>query len=117
MIFMLLSTAYSQETAHRDSMVRAAKANTRKFRLPDSTWKKYRRQLPSTSDHFKPVESEIKDISLIRDSVFVNAYRQQAFKKNKHRRSAGHYIFLGGSAVAVSFAALAIYIAIIFNTE
>lgn len=55
----VISTAFCQST-HRDSLIEAAQADAKTFRLDNTTWKKYKRKLPSTSDHFKPTEANQK---------------------------------------------------------
>jgi hypothetical protein len=95
----LLSTAFCQST-RRDSTVKIARADARKFRLEDEVWKKYKRRLPATSDHFKPSEARRVNRALLTDSTYVNAYREAAFKKNKHRRTTGHKLLVGGSIAA-----------------
>lgn len=109
-----LSTAVCQQKAHRDSLIKAARADAKSFRLDDAVWKKYQRKLAYTSDYFKPHDTDVKNAAMLSDSVFVNAYRHEAFKRNKHRRTAGHYVLVGAGAAAGLFVAgmIAILIAI-----
>lgn len=81
-----ISTAFCQAT-RRDSLIKAAQADAKTYRLDNATWKKYKRKLPATSDHFKPTEANQKNRAVLSDSIYVKAYRQAAFKKNKHRRT------------------------------
>lgn len=110
----VISTAFCQAT-HRDSLNKAAKADAKTFRLDDAIWKKYKRKLPSTSDHFKPTEANQKNSARLTDSVYVKAFRQAAFKKNKQRRTPWHYVWIGGSIAGGVFVALAATIIISFS--
>lgn len=105
----VIPTAFCQDT-RRDSVIKAAQADAKNFRLDKATWKKHRRKLPSTSDHFKPTEANQKKHALLTDSVYVKVYRKTAFKKNEHRRTPWHYVLIGGSILAAGFVTLAIYI-------
>jgi hypothetical protein len=105
----MISTAFCQ-TPHRDSLIKAAKADAKSFRVDHATWKKYKRKLPSTSDHFKPIEGRQENRTLIADSIYVKAYRQAAYQKNKHRRTPWHYVLVGGSILGTGYVALVIYI-------
>lgn len=100
-----LSTVSGQPKEHRDSLIRAARNEAKNFRLDDIIWKKYRRQPPYTSDYFKPRENNVKNTTLLSDSVFVMAYRKAAFKRNRHRRTAGHYVLVGLGTAAGLFVA------------
>jgi hypothetical protein len=103
------------QTTHRDSLIKAAQADAKKFKLDDAVWKKYKRTLPPTSDYFKPEEANQKNLAQINDSLYVKAYRQAAFKRNKHRHTPWHYVLLGGSisagVIVVGIAAVLIFIA------
>ncbi|MEO6977599.1 MAG: hypothetical protein ABI113_04440, partial [Mucilaginibacter sp.] len=96
----LVSAALGQQQAHRDSLVRAARADAKNFRLDDAVWKKYKHTLPNSSDYFKPREADVKSTALLTDSVYVDAYRQAAFKSNKHRHTIWHFVLVGGSIAA-----------------
>ncbi len=110
MLFACVSFAWGQQEVHRDSVIKAARADARSFRLDDAIWKKYRHKLPNTSDYFKPKASDLKDTTLLNDSVYVDAYRRAAFKRNKqrHTHTPWHYVLVGGSiAVGVAVIGLA----------
>lgn len=66
----MISTALCQAT-YRDSLTKAAQANAKTFRLDNATWKKHKRKLSSTSDHFKPTEANQKNQGLLTDSIYV----------------------------------------------
>lgn len=107
--------ADAQTLAHRDSITKTARADAKHFRLEKAAWKKYRHKLPYTSDYFKPTAAVVKDTALLHDSVYVDTYRQEAFKINRRRRTAGHYVLLGGEIV-VGVAAAFITAILIFVT-
>lgn len=60
----------------------------------------YRRNRELTSDYFKPVASAVSDTTLLKDSVYVKAYREKAWQRTRHRRTAGHYAWMTGTVVA-----------------
>ncbi len=62
----------------------------------------YRRSRELASDYFKPVASAVSDTALLRDSVYVNAYREKAWDRTRHRRTAGHYVLMGGVVLAAA---------------
>lgn len=111
---VLVVTAFGQP-AQRDSVIKAARADAKSFKLDDTIWKKYRRRLPATSDYFKPNETNSKNITLITDSDYVNAYRMAAYKRNKHRHTPWHYVLIGSSiatgVVIVASTAVILYFA------
>ena len=113
LLLTLVSTAFCQQGASRDSLIGTARADAKKFRLDDAVWKKYKHTLPYTSDYFKPRETGIKNTALLSDSVYVDAYRQEAFKRNKHRHTPWHYLLVGGS-IAAGVVLLALTAIIIF---
>lgn len=104
LLFLLLScwitAAFSQQHAHRDSMIRAARADAKSFRLDSVLWKKYRHKLPSTSDYFKPRAAVVKNAALLSDSVYVDKYRREAYRANKRRRTPWHYVLVAGGTAA-----------------
>lgn len=110
-----ISLAWGQQATHRDSIIKIARADAKNFRLDNATWKKYRHTLAYTSDYFKPNRSDLKDTTLLGDSVYVDAYRHAAFKRNKQRHTPWHYVLLGGSIVTglavLALAGILIFIA------
>jgi hypothetical protein len=115
LLFTASFSAARCQTTHRDSVLKAARADARDFRLDDAIWKKYKRGLPATSDYFKPFSVKQGDKALLTDSVYVQAYRKEAFKRNKHRRTPWHYVLVGGSVAAgvvvLGIAAILIFVA------
>lgn len=115
----LFLTAYFStgqcQTTHGDSVFKAARADAKQFRLEDAVWEQYKRKLPATSDYFKPTQVKKGSEALLSDSLYVQTYRKEAFKRNKHRRTPWHYVLVGGSIVGgvivVGVAAILIFIA------
>lgn len=95
-------------SAKTDTIKEAAKRDAKNFSLSDSLWKLNRRDhYPATSDYFKPTKADVKDITLLNDSVYVQAFREYAYKQNKHRRTVSHHILVGAEiAAGVATAAL-----------
>jgi hypothetical protein len=111
---MFSTTAGMCVTAKTDTIKEAAKRDAKNFRLSDSLWKLSKRyNFAATSDYFKPGKADVKDIALLNDSVYVHAFRQYAYKQNKHRRTAGHHILVGVE-IAAGVAAAALIAILIF---
>ena len=70
------------------------------FRQPRSSFSNYRHNRELASDYFKPVASAVSDTALLKDSVYVNAYREKAWQRTRHRRTVGHYAWVTGTVVA-----------------
>ncbi len=97
-----------------DTTTKVAKRDAKNFRLSDSLWKANRlRNFPETSDYFKPTNADVKNVALLNDSVYVQAFRKYARKQNAHRRTTGHYFVVGG-VVTVGVAVLALAAILIF---
>jgi hypothetical protein len=94
--------AAKAQTTGTDSLIRIARADAKNFRLNDANFKKFRKnRRNSSSDYFKPVAANVSNSALLNDSVYVAAFRQEAYAKTRHRHTAGHYVLWGGAAVAV----------------
>jgi hypothetical protein len=109
LILVFCSTsAICQQLIKNDSLmlIKQAKADSKRFKLEKSAWKKYKHSLPETSDYFKPNVIEVKDANLLNDSTYVKTYRLEAYKQNNKRRTLGHYFLVGGGIAAAVFAAL-----------
>ena len=114
MVLVFSTTAGMCLTTKTDTITKAAKRDAKNFRLSDSLWRSNRRyHYPATSDYFKPAKKDVKDIALLNDSVYVSAFRQYAYKQNKHRRTVGHHILVGVEITA-GVAALALIAILIF---
>ncbi len=89
---------------------RKAVWDVRFFKLDKPTWKAFRKKrFEPTSDYFKPNIDNVKNPTLIRDSIYVETYREAAFNKTKHRRTV---IYYGLGTVVVAFGIL---ILILYN--
>ncbi|OKS89562.1 hypothetical protein [Mucilaginibacter polytrichastri] len=53
-----------------------------------------------TSDYFKPNNVTTRDTALLRDSIYVKAFRDAAYQRTTARRTAGHYIAIFGGVAA-----------------
>lgn len=98
-----------------DTISAVAKRDAKNFKLDNATWKLTRqRRSTASSDYFKPNKTYVRDTTLLRDSAYVTAFRHYAYKRNKHRRTTGHYILLGGEItvgiVAATLLALDIFL-------
>ena len=114
MILVFSTTTGVCLASQTDSTTKAAKRDAKNFRLSDSLWKLSRQyHFPAASDYFKPGKTDVKDIALLNDSVYVRAFRQYAYKQNKRRRTAGHHILVGVE-IAAGIAAAALIAIIIF---
>ncbi len=74
----------------RDSagIIRKARRDAVRFKLKTNDLKKFiLEHWPASSDYFKPVASRGVDRSLLKDSVYVAAYRNAAFISAAHERS------------------------------
>ena len=125
---MLLScTALRAQTTHADSMTRMAKEDAKKFRLNRNDWLKFSEEQRErsrvamiyahsritraqraqsrkayyvvSSDYFKPTASAVRDTALLKDSIYVQAYRQVAYNK-----TAGGVSFWGIAAMSAGLA-------------
>lgn len=87
---------------------RKAVWDVRFFKLDKPTWKAFRKKrFEPTSDYFKPKLENVKNPTLIRDSIYVETYRAAAFDKTKHRHTTIFYV----SIAVVVLAAFTIAVA------
>jgi hypothetical protein len=102
LLVCIMAFTTKAQTAATDSVVKIAKADAKAFRLNDEDFKKFRKNRGNSgSDYFKPSAANVSNAALLRDSAYVMAYRRAAYTKTRHRRTAGHYILLGGVALTV----------------
>jgi len=86
-------------------------AHSLKFGPRKDGFSAYRRSRELSSDYFKPAASAVSDTALLRDSVYVNAYREKAWQRTRHRRTVGHYVSITGVVITgVDVIALWIYV-------
>jgi hypothetical protein len=114
-VFVILitcfSAAFSQKKTHLDSIKQVARADAKRFRLDDTVWKKYHKTLPYTSDYFKPQSTTVNNPALLNDSVYLDAYRHEAVKRNKKRQTPLHYMVVGAGIAA---GALLVFTAVVY---
>jgi hypothetical protein len=93
------------QTMNSDSVIRIAKADAQNFKLNDADLLRFRKTgRDPNSDYFKP---EVASSStLLKDSTYVKAYRETAFKKTKGRHTTGHYVLIGGIVAVVAIAVI-----------
>ena len=93
--------ALRAQTTHKDSVTQIAAADAKNFTLNNKDLKVFRRLglKRRNSDLFKPNAANVSNISLLKDSDYVQAYRHIAFIKTRKRHSAGHYVMIIGSSI------------------
>ena len=85
------------QSLSKDSLIKAAYADAENFKLNRQNFKVFRKSRSNSySDLFKPAKANVSDTTLLRDSVYVNAFRNAAYRKTLKRRTTGHYFLMGG---------------------
>jgi hypothetical protein len=96
-ILMNFYTALYAQSLSKDSLIKAAYADAKGFRLNRQDFKTFRKSRSNSySDLFKPTKANVGDTTLLADSVYVNAFRNAAYGKTLKRRTTGHYFLMGG---------------------
>jgi len=99
----------AQMPARRDSVVKIAQKDAKKLKLSKADLKVFRRDRTNQSgDFFEPDKTTTPDTTLLRDSVYVHAFRMAAYKRYKHKRTAAHYAIVGEVFLASAFVILLI---------
>jgi len=86
----------AQVPARRDSVKKIAQRDAIELKLSKAelkNFKKYRSNY--NDDFFEPDKTTTPDTTLLRDSVYVKAFRLEAYKRYKHKRTAAHYVIVG----------------------
>ena len=84
------------QTARRDSIVKIGVKDGRNLHLSHLEQMRFKEDKDNyISDLFKPSAATSSDTALLKDSVYVKAFRMAAFKK-AHERKPGHYFLIGG---------------------
>lgn len=132
-IMLLTSPVLRAQTTHADSMAQMAKEDAKKFKLSRNDWVKYSEEQRDrqraamlyahsgitraqraqyckeyrtvTSDYFKPTASTVRDTALLKDSAYVQAYRQAACK-----RTSGTFSVWGIAGISAAFAFIVLII-------
>lgn len=114
MIFSLVlivtsSISLFSQTVSKDSIIKIAQTDVKLFKLSSEDFQIFRKNKGNyTSDFFKPKLGAVSDTLLLKDSVYVKAYRQAAYNKSLKKRTIGHYILVGGAVYAVLTVVVAI---------
>lgn len=94
---MLSLEGLRAQSLGKDSLIKAAHTDAGNFRLNRQNFKAFRKNRSNSySDLFKPTKANVSDTTLLRDSVYVNAFRNAAYRKTLKRRTTGHYFLMGG---------------------
>jgi hypothetical protein len=113
----LKRTAFSRDSIVQDSLtdvariIAMAKTDGRRLRLSPAQRQKFNADKKNAgSDLFKPALNTVSDPLMLNDSVYAKAFRMAAYKKafGYRKRTAGHYILVGGIIAASAAAALVI---------
>ncbi|MDB5135690.1 MAG: hypothetical protein JWP37_2293 [Mucilaginibacter sp.] len=105
------------QTLGADSVTKAAFADARSFRLDKQDMKRFRKDRKNShSDFFKPVKANMRDTALLKDSVYVTAYRQAAYNKTRKRRTAWHYAWVTAAVYDGIFLVLPLTVILSGNT-
>lgn len=97
LIMMLSFEGLFAQSLSKDSLIKAAYADAENFKLNLQNFKAFRKNRSNSySDLFKPTKANVSDTTLLRDSVYVNAFRNAAYRKTLKRRTTGHYFLMGG---------------------
>lgn len=116
-ILLILSCTLqlSAQQSHQDSVITIAKRDVKKHKLSRKAFKGFRSDRGNfRSDYLKPDSSTTNDYSLLKDSTYVQTYKEWMYKKSRTRRTTGHYFLVGGIiyTVASFLAAFAIILII-----
>ena len=112
LLLCLCAVRAQGQSAGTDSVAKMATADAKKFRLDRADMRKFRKdRRNSGSDYFKPSAAYARDSTLLKDSVYVAAFRQAAYNKTRKRRTVLHYAWV---SVAVSVGVMdAVYVVLL----
>ncbi len=106
-LMVFLSFHLKAQTGHRDSIIKIAIADAKNFRLGDADMKDFRKNRRHlAADYFNPTITAASDTALLKDSVYVQTYRQTAYKKTRKRRTVAHHVLMGIIAMDAIFLVL-----------
>ena len=115
--------AFTRDSIIQDSLadvariITMAKTDGRRLHLSAAKRQKFNADKKNVgSDLFKPALSKVSDPLMLSDSVYVKAFRMAAYKKafGYRKRTAGHYILVGGIVAASAAAAFLLVVIIVF---
>ncbi len=107
----------AQQT-QRDSLIKLAAKDAKFLKLNDSDLKRFKADKTNYSaDFFKPNAGTTADSTLRADSVYVKAFRSEAYKRYVSKRSVGHYALLGvGAYIAISVVVALVVIVVLASS-
>lgn len=112
-VVLMMNPIAQGQSVEKDSLTLIAKRDARHFKLADAAWAMYKKHdFPYTSDYFTPNKTYTPDTALLRDSVYVNAFRWYASGQNARRHTIGHGIVVAG-LITISAGVLALFIILI----
>ena len=95
-VYLATGSLFAQNTSH-DSIAKIGTADGKKVRLDATERKRFKADRNNyTSDLFKPNPGLVSDTTLLKDSVYVKAFRMTAYTKAYKRRTIAHYVLIGG---------------------
>jgi len=98
----------------RDSVIKLAAKDAKFLKLSDSDLKRFKADKANYSaDFFKPNAGTTADSTLRADSVYVKAFRSEAYKSYVSKRSFGHYALLGVGAYIVISVVVALVVVVV----
>lgn len=109
---LAVCSVVAQQTK-RDSVINRAAKDAKFLKLSDTDLKRFKADKANYSaDFFKPNPGTTADSTLLADSVYVKAFRSEAYKRYVSKRSVGHYALLGvGAYVVISIIVALIIVA------
>ena len=114
-LLSLLALKAQAQNLREDSIKKIAITDAKKFKLDKADLRVFRRNRSNlASDYFKPVRAAVSDTALLKDSVYVKAYREKAWNRTRHRRTVWHYAWMteaivGGAEVVALISFLIIH--------
>jgi len=104
LINVLVVCGVLAQQTKRDSVINLAVKDAKFLKLSDTDLQRFKADKANYSaDFFKPNAGTTADSTLRADSVYVKAFRSEAYKRYVSKRSVGHYALLGvGAYVAIS---------------
>lgn len=102
----------------RDSVIKQAAKDAKFLKLNDNDLKRFKADKANYSaDFFKPNAGTTADSTLRADSVYVKAFRSEAYKRYVGKRSFGHYALLGvGGYIAISVVVALVVIVVLASS-
>ena len=106
-----ITTYLLAQTSNPKKIVKQARRDVRHFKLNRTDYKKFRKDRRNpNSDFFKPVNSMVRDTTLLKDSTYVKAFRTTAYMKTRSRHANTIICIVGGTLKVGSVSAFFIFI-------